>query len=68
MHLAWEYNAFRISGGSLIDGLNKVGADGWEALTIEHRPDHELVICKRCKTAISLSAPMMPPFAKAGRG
>lgn len=67
MHLAWEYNAFRISGGSLIEGLNKIGADGWEALTIEHRPDHELVIAKRCKTAITLPAAFPRDFSKVGR-
>lgn len=54
MHIQWEYQAFQISGGSLIQGLNKVGLDGWQAIEIQHARDHELVICKRPKSMLSV--------------
>jgi hypothetical protein len=62
MQIQWEYQAFQISGGSLIQGLNKIGADGWQAMVIEHRPDHELVICKRPKSAIFAPDQTIPLF------
>lgn len=54
MHIQWEYQAFQISGGSLIQGLNKVGAEGWQAIEIQHARNHELVICKRPKSMLSV--------------
>jgi hypothetical protein len=53
VHIQWEYQAFQISGGSLIQGLNKVGLDGWQAIEIQHARNHELVICKRPKSLLS---------------
>ncbi len=57
MQIQWEYQAFKISGGSLIEGLNKIGKDGWQAIEIGHHSDHELVICKRPKSMLSIGGP-----------
>jgi hypothetical protein len=62
VHIQWEYQAFQISGGSLIQGLNKVGEDGWQAIEIQHARNHELVICKRPKSLLSA----MPDLAALG--
>lgn len=56
MRLRWEYQAFQISGGSLVEGLNKIGADGWEAVSIQETPSHHLVIGKRPASMISIPA------------
>lgn len=52
MHDEWEYNAARISGGGpngLIEALNKLGKEGWEAWGRETHPDGDLVLLKRKK-------------------
>lgn len=62
MLIQWEYQAFNISGGSLIEGLNKIGADGWQAIHIEHASDHELVIVRRPKPIMTAD-----PFVQSGK-
>lgn len=67
MHIQWEYQAFQISGGSLIEGLNKVGLEGWQAIGIDEKRDHHLVICKRPKSMLSAMPDMQllnPPAPK----
>jgi hypothetical protein len=66
MHIQWEYQAFQISGGSLIEGLNKIGKDGWQAIGIDEKRDHHLVICKRPKSMLSVMGDMsqLPPAVK----
>lgn len=62
MLIQWEHQAFKISGGSLIEGLNKLGADGWQAVHIDHHSDHELVIVRRPKPIM-----MADPFVFPGQ-
>lgn len=68
MHDEWEYNAARISGGGpngLVEGLNKLGHEGWEAWGREVHPDGDLVLLKRKKLrALALPAFEMPAKRK----
>lgn len=67
MHIQWEYQRIKMSGGSLLEGLNTIGKDGWQAVTIDMQSDAVFVIAKRPK---ELTLPNMGdvPFMPAAKG
>jgi len=58
MQIQWQYMSIKAEGGGpngLVDALNMVGKDGWQACHIEKHESHSIIIVKRPKDIQTVS-------------